>query len=866
MEQPTAVQNPPTTPYATPDTPSPRFHRPRLWTPVGWKAHAIVASSLFLMIGATFSNSYQSGMALDNRYIIEEYYKTLFMRDPGHEVRSWRQVSYFFLYDYWWPKGISGLYRPITSFSYWIDYAFLTGKAPKREYDGSVPKDGQGMPIPDSAWAGMSWQQYAMAPGQLKTGSYHTINLLLHWTNALLIYFISMSLLNRIWPAAFVAALFAVHPITTESVTNIIGRADIFAAMSTFGGLLIYMRSTTAEGLGRAPWLILLSSVLFVGFLAKESSVAIGAIIPLYWITFKFDWSSLRRGFAAWAKPVGRELAVWCVMLPPLLGMLGLRAWVFANATPPEEPFLDNPIRGIWLYRSLGLESFEQQLIEKPLLGVNYIECKMTAVKIMGKLMALLAFPKTLCCDYSFDQIPNFSMTFSQGWDDWEAVLSLLVILGIFTLAGYLLYKGQKAAFFYIAFFFLAALPTSNFIITIGSVMAERFMYLPLMGFTGITVMGVFALGEFLWKRFRLDTNPDVPRYSLIAGELLSLVVVIYGVRAYMRNFVWKDDLTLWQDAIQTSPKSFRCYQSLAFALYERHMTQQKVDGREVSLDDIIKIDEAAIPITSKLPNHLNSSRLYLHLGMYYVLKGDYMCVKDPTTGDLVVPLAARPYYQRAVELLEIGSKIDRAFNEVNRAKQLQRNDPLDRITEVGLAPVYGVMGGAYDRLKMPEEALKRFEYQKQLDPMDLEPYTRIAGVRKMQKNFDLAAISLVEAMLLDTKQMALWQELANIYANMGPEGATTIVMEGNQPRLNVQGNNLAKEHLIQAYRDLIRVARRTKRFAMAEDAWTTAHLKHGFPRELFDPLFEEDIDIVTPQGITGKIPTPRWSATNPSK
>jgi tetratricopeptide (TPR) repeat protein len=211
--------------------------------------------------------------------------------------------------------------------------------------------------------------------------------------------------------------------------------------------------------------------------------------------------------------------------------------------------------------------------------------------------------------------------------------------------------------------------------------------------------------------------------------------------------------------------------------------------------------------------------------------------------------------------LLEVGSKIDRAFNEVNRAKQIRRNDPEDRITEVGLAPVYGTMGIAYEAIGKPDEALKRYEYQKQLDPMDVEPYVRIATLRKSHGQLDLAAVSLIQAMLLDSKQVQLWQDLNDLYGRLGQ--ANAIVMEGSSPRLNIQGNAMSREHLIQAYRELIRTGLRTKRYAMAEDAWTTAVVKHRFPRGLFDSVFREPVDIVTPQGITGQMPPPA-SATPP--
>ena len=48
------------------------------------------------------------------------------------------------------------------------------------------------------------------------------------------------------------------------------------------------------------------------------------------------------------------------------------------------------------------------------------------------------------------------------------------------------------------------------------------------------------------------------------------VVVSLFSVRSYYRNFAWKDDITLFTAGVQESPLSFRCYQSLAFAYLEQ--------------------------------------------------------------------------------------------------------------------------------------------------------------------------------------------------------------------------------------------------------------------------------------------------------
>lgn len=1206
LTPPTVTPPPPVTPpfsaadalpYATARVQPPVARvskREGLWPSMGWPKHLIVAVLLGFIIGMAYRNSYESGMTLDNKYIIEEYYKAVFRNNPEMDPKSWIQVWQYFKNDYWWPKGISGLYRPLTSLSYWFDYVILTGKATKVNHHGVEVKTWNGRPLED-----LSWAEYSAIPASLNTDSYHTINLIVHWTNAMLIYFVSLALIKRLWPAAFVAALFALHPITTESVTNIIGRADMLAAAATFGGLLIYMRSRQHSDSWALPWLVGLALITAFGVFSKESAAAAVLVLIVYDITISWRLDKdqeasmlrvlargtpfflgmvvitllssviadvnefgtalskvLRLGMAAaitgiavvqyigvvlstpswtarFASAAGALLAMviatliypylpilgifaivlfeilhrmiltakagklaplpllvlhglayltligfalgipvviskiakdhhlvdgmpvivrgaiamvvsaiavgifvynarasrefrlaaiagatalvaascvllpfipvafiavilgielfrgtltsdnsrfkvvahaalylplffgmvglpilalyffrvmgwdtwrgWYIrypaaifamagglalhfisikadrvtrllillaigllsiiasyfsywpgimlmlvvalhevilgtltpqtpeyrrdwkiiwhrfavgylaMLPAIIAMFAVRAWVFANATPPEEPFLDNPIRGIWKVQELNIPSFAAELAAKPLLGMSYFECKMTAIKIMGRLLMLLTWPQNLCSDYSYSEIPNFSYTFKQGWHDVQAILALIALLGIAYLA-YKLYTRNRPAFFMIGFFFAASLPTSNFFLTIGSVMAERFMYLPLMGFTGIVALGVFALAKKIFETLKVYDEDDFPWYSVIPSVLLSIVLVVYGIRTYLRNPVWKNDRALWEDAITKSPNAFRCYQSLAFALYEEGLLDgvpaRNVDRRENGSDTrgMIALDEAGIKIVSKLPNQLNSSRMYLHLGMYYQLKADTLCTPGPNE-TLQIPPEAIELYKKSILTLEDGIKVDRAFNELNKIKQKNRGDPPELINDAGLGPIYGTLAMAYARLGMTNEALLRLYYGMQLDPTDADNYARLGMIQFQNRDYDNAAIGMIQAVLLDGARNDVWGYLPRAYLQLNSPAAI-LTAPGGRYQLNT-GDPRLNEHMFEAYRRYIRTFLRAQRYDLAEETRQGAKKAYpNWPHEELDKLFYEPIPLVTPFGL----------------
>jgi len=105
--------------------------------------------------------------------------------------------------QYWHGSNAYGLYRPLTTFSYLLNYAVLG--------NGTNP-----------------------------TG-YHWVNLALHAVNVSLVYLLGVLVFEAAAPApAFaLAALWGVHPLLTESVINIVGRADLLAACGVLAGCCV---------------------------------------------------------------------------------------------------------------------------------------------------------------------------------------------------------------------------------------------------------------------------------------------------------------------------------------------------------------------------------------------------------------------------------------------------------------------------------------------------------------------------------------------------------------------------------------------------------------------------------------------------
>ncbi|HEY4837079.1 MAG TPA: hypothetical protein VIH72_00640, partial [Candidatus Acidoferrales bacterium] len=277
--------------------------------------HLVICAALGVLTFLAYSDSFHAGFVHDNRYII--------LADSRVREASSENINSILEHSYWWPNFETGLYRPVTTLSFLFNYAVL---------DNADRPEG-----------------------------YHWINFLLHFGNVLLVYLLALRFLRKIPPAVLAAALWAVHPVLTESVTNIVGRADLLAAMAVLSGFLMYLKSTDSQGWRRVAWLGGLMAVTLAGVFSKESAVAILGVIVLYEVVWWDERKQLR------------GLILGCAAIaPPLLVMWYVRAMIFAASQPAQFPFVDNP-----------------------LMGASFVTSRLTAVAVIARYLWRLALPVT---------------------------------------------------------------------------------------------------------------------------------------------------------------------------------------------------------------------------------------------------------------------------------------------------------------------------------------------------------------------------------------------------------------------------------------------------------------------------------------
>lgn len=471
----------------------------RLWRCHGWRVLTLLA-----LVVAAYSNSFHAGLVFDNAGVIVD--------DPRIRAATLQNCEFIMKGGYWYINATSGLYRPLTTFSYLLNYSVI----------------GNGLhPL-----------------------GYHLVNLALHATNVILTYALGLVIFEEASLALAVAGIWGLHPLLTESVTNIVGRADLLAAFGVLAGLLCYVKAEPAVRRKRLVWFLALGTCQTIGIFSKENAIILPAILLLYTLT----WSER----TAWRPRVSGCLA----LALPFAAFFYLRGWLQAHM------LID--------------------YAENPLVGTDFWTARLTAVKVIGKFLWLFVWPVRLSVDYSYNAIPLFGWRTS-NWEDIKTFISVSVVLGSAVLAFLLVLRWRRTErplLFFLVFFYIALFPTSNLVVPIGSIMAERFAYLPAVGLAGCVVGIIHVLHQR-----HLVHQTAVAQFTWVA---VGSLCILFTTRTYARNFDWQDDLSLWTSTVQVCPASARPHYNLGREL-------QRLPGR---LPDAIAEYQAALRIR---PDHADA-------------------------------------------------------------------------------------------------------------------------------------------------------------------------------------------------------------------------------------------------------------------
>lgn len=352
-------------------------------------------------------------------------------------------------------------------------------------------------------------------------GGYHLLNLLLHLGSGFLVYrILTRAVTEEMRHVPFwTALLFLIHPIQTETITYISGRASGLMAFWYLSALFLYIKGSEDTS-GHVMHRLYRAGAVFC-FMLSLASKEPAVTFPLALLLWDVVVRRLRGAALRSATLTGHSPFWLIIVVAGVLACLNPRYADLAHFSFTLRPLWDNLLSEIH--------------------AAGY---------------ALLLFPRPWKQNFDHDLPLLHSLL------QWPLLVDLLV-LGCLLAAGVVQVRRLPLFSFGVGWFFLQLLPIS--VIPRNDLLSERNLYLASVGLFLAFVM--LASQGVVWLSQTLGHPRLVRRMSL---SLTGVIVVGLCAATIQRNHVYIDQISLWSDTVSKSPHKARPHNNLghAYALH----------------------------------------------------------------------------------------------------------------------------------------------------------------------------------------------------------------------------------------------------------------------------------------------------------
>lgn len=456
--------------------------------------------------------------------------------------------------------------------------------------------------------------------GGMNPRGYHLGNLLLHVSNAVLVYLIARRLMAAAtargtqngqssaafaWGSAFGALLFGVHPLRVESVAWITERRDVLCGLFFLLSVLAYLKSVEdVRGMNSpARWI---SLAAFAGALLSKA-----AAMPMPAVLLLLDIYPLRRLHAGWKRILYEKVPYMALALATAAVAL------------------------IALQRGATVTSYEHYGAGARLGMVSY---------------SLLFYPISFV--WPIHLSPMYELPARVTLDAWPFGASLV---GVVAVTAVLVLARRRwpsilAAWVYSA---LMVLPISGVVHSGSQLTNDRYSYLSGIGFA---LLG----GAALWVGLRLRERGRISMPTAVALRgAAAMTVVFLGFSTWTQAHAWRDSETLWRWAVDMDPACALCHGNLGAAITNSSTGSARLEEAETHL-------RRALALRSDSPApHFNLGNLFLIKRQYAEAEAEFK-----TYGQLA------PYSTRGVARLGLLALLQGQYVEALSLLKQARGGP----------------------------------------------------------------------------------------------------------------------------------------------------------------------------------------------
>ncbi len=524
----------------------------------------------------------------------------------------------------------------------------------------------------------MGWEMFGEEEGKPLDGTpksamyFHFFTILFYGLTGIVLYLLFIKMLRPskgddfAFFVSFVAAiLFITHPIHTEVVANIKGQDEIVALLGSLAAMYFSLKGYYEKNI---VFTTLAGVAFFLALLAKENPITFLAVLPLTYFVF--------------TKAKTNEIVM------------------------QTAPFLIAGVFFLIIRQSVlggGFGSENMELMNNPFIKIEngkYIaysggEKMATIFYTLGQYVKLLFFPHPLTHDY----YPYHVGTMTFG--DWRVIVSFLMYvgLGIYALMGIL---KKDIVSFGIAFYIITLSIVSNIVFPVGTNMAERFMFMPSVGFCLVIGVLAYRFAKYISGEKKLNTSNFMMPLAFVG-----IAALLFSYKTNDRNSAWESNYKLFSTDVEVSKNSAKLRNSMGGSTIE---AATKLP--ETNPERNILLNEAVVHLKEAISIHPNYKNAYLLLGNAH----QYLKKFDESIQFYNQALQLDSEYADAENNLtlayrnggkhhgEVTRNIQKSIQYLEIAHQRDSND-IETLRLMGIA--YGMSGNGGKAVEYLEKALK---------------------------------------------------------------------------------------------------------------------------------------------------------------
>jgi tetratricopeptide (TPR) repeat protein len=609
-------------------------------------------------------------------------------------------------------------------------------------------------------WHPVTWMSHMLDVQLfgLKPRWHHLTNLLFHIANTLLLFFVFHRMTKAPWKSAFVAALFALHPLHVESVAWVAERKDVLSTffwMLTMGAYIHYVEHRTEDGRQRTEdrekWTGILrfpssvfrySAVLIffaLGLMAKPMLVTLPFVLLLldYWPLQRLDQKKSARQTRTEASKQGagsgERRPLSAKKRKGKSGKMPTGQGMVKEEKPADHKYqwaLVRPLlrEKIPLLALAALSCIVTYLVQHKGGAVASIEAFSPGVRIGNALVSYLIYigktiwPVNLAVYYPHPGLRPL----------WQ-VLGAVLFLGAVTFA--VIRTAKRFPYLAMGWLWFAGtlVPVIGIVQVGGQAMADRYTYIPLIG---LFIMAAWGIPELLKKWQPTHPPRKETLFTSSALVLLSLFIVTRTQVGY-----WRNSIALYDHSLKVASPS-------DVILCSRGVAYGKLGDHRQAIADY----NMAIEIN---PKDVES---YSNRGVAYRKLGNYRrAIEDYDRAIEINPKHAEAYYNRGIAYAELGNQ-RQAVSDYDRAIEINPD----------YAEAYNNRGATYGKLGDQRQAISDFDRAIEINPEYAEAYNNRGATYGKLGDQRQAISDYDRAIEINPKRAEAYYNRGIVYAELG--------------------------------------------------------------------------------------------------